>query len=126
MKISIGKEYEVVESATVITHDDKDVSFKIDELTIRFIFKVDKSNEETSLSSEIVDNKTLNLILTNYNNPLGQGLIRPVELGSIDGKRFLISFMIYGLNDTGAKTIHVTFLSGNKIPKNNEQEETKQ
>lgn len=125
MRIRLGQEYDVIESATVITHDDKDVSFKIDELTIRFIFKVDKSNEDTSLSSEIVDNKTLNLILTNYNNPLGQGLLRPVELGSYNGDRLLISFMIYSLNDTGAKTIHVTFLSRKKLP-NNEQKEPKQ
>lgn len=111
-KIAINDEYEVLQSGTIISHDNKAVCFSIDKLKFRMSFLDDPEHKgehpiEVKLNK---DNTCLDIILTNYDNILGQGVVRPIEVGLLNNKKLFVQFIITTLNETGTRVIHYTFL----------------
>lgn len=112
MKISINDEYEVLHSGTVISHDNKAVCFSIDKLKFRMLFKEDPDDKDNnSIELKLDKDKTcLDILLTNYDNILGQGVVRPIEVGFYNNKRLSVQFIVTSMNKTGTRVIHYTWL----------------
>ncbi len=68
-------------------------------INIEFKFHYDVSNEiKTSMQSS--ENGKVVFDLTNYTNPMGTGITKPVEIGALNDKKIYIIFYAYRLNRT--------------------------
>ena len=93
----------VIDSGTVFTFGDSpidiklhDVAVKGDSFILRFLFSHDESNL-TPRYEEVPcdDTKCYQLRLINYNNPLGTGVLEPLEFASNKkGPRLFVVFML--------------------------------
>ncbi|MBQ6050135.1 MAG: hypothetical protein IJL35_06010 [Bacteroidaceae bacterium] len=111
MKIEVD-EYEVLYSGTVITHDNKNVIFELKPLKFRLVFKTDTTVKDSPINLNLhKEDSCLDIVLTNYNNPLGQGLVRPINVATLNSKVLLLQLIVHSLNDSGAKIIHYVWLT---------------
>ncbi len=108
-------EYDVLYNGTVITHENRDVLFEIQPLKFRLVFKFDNTTKESPINLKLSeDSSCLDIVLTNYDSPIGQGLVRPIKVATLNNKELFLQLMVYSLNDSGAKIIHYTWLTKEK------------
>lgn len=70
----------------------------------------DEGGSTPQLESEVAENnKLMKLILKNFNNEIGSGTIRPLEIGTYGGQRLFIGFRMETLEGGEQRTIHYTF-----------------
>jgi hypothetical protein len=100
--------YDVLAGGTVITADGKNLEFQIDNL--RFVFSFLSDNGATRMEPGPVSSSALTLLLFNFNNSIGSGTTEPIEIGTVRGRKLLLSFMVYSMNPDSTKTVHYTFL----------------
>lgn len=111
MKISVG-EYEVYDSGSVLSHGDKDILFEIKNLKVRIKFANDLENANYDAKISLIENNTcLLLTLVNFNNSLGTGLTNPVEIGTINGSRLYLQFVVYRLGESDTRMFSYTWLT---------------
>lgn len=85
---------------------------------LRFLlnFKNDDEKKEPVLGFEPIDDHTVRIQLTNWNNSLGMTLTEPQRIGSYNGHELLLAFAITKI---GAKTetrhITLTFYGGEVV-----------
>lgn len=101
---------DVVVAGTVITADNKNLEFQLSDLKIALSFSSDGSDPRFGTPSAV--GSTLNLPLFNFNNPLGSGTTVPIEIGTLHGRKLLLTFTIYALSPESVKTVHYTFMLG--------------
>ena len=122
MNIKIGK-YDVHSSGTVIGLTDEPISFDIENLTFEFNFKNNTEDKEQKVTTKIdTDGKKLILTFYNFNNTLGTGNITPLKVADINSREFFLSYRIYALTDKSGKTLHYTWLLGDSIKKDNDEQ----
>ena len=113
--IGIG-EFEVIKSGVVITHLDKGIQFHINGLTFDISFKKDNTTDKSLIKAEVAsnDSKCLLLSLINYDNTLGQGLVKPAEVGTLNNRILYLHFMVSKLGDTETRIFEYTWLVKDK------------
>lgn len=79
------------------------LKIKIQDLEIEFEFIDDKTNE-TEEERRIIGKKLL-LILKNFNNSLGTGVIEPSEFGFLDKKKIYLSYWVVTPNTADGKRL---------------------
>ncbi len=108
MKILTANNYEVFESGTVISFRDEPVTFELAaDLKIRFVFRGDQDSPETSFNA--INPNELEIIFSNFNNPLGAGNTEPIQLGTLNNKALYLSYRILALVGAQGKTIHYSW-----------------
>jgi hypothetical protein len=113
MKIKVGK-YEVLESGTIVGNENESIDFAIAEdigFTIRIVFTTDSELTEPHINAENYDKVGAKLTFINFDNSIGIGNIVPVQIGTLNGKEFLLNYRVYSL-DKGGKILHYTWLLG--------------
>ncbi len=96
----------------------------IEDLTFELIFKDDSQTSEMKVEAKTFDNKKgITLTFTNFNNNLGTGNVKPLQLGFLNNKTLFFNYRIYargGVPDKekSGKTIHYTWLTKEKEVKN--------
>lgn len=109
----VGKLF-VQYSAFIILHDKNeealidyiaDNGFEV-KLGIKFTHRQDTTDQK--LESYNVDGRTY-IILQNFNNPLGTGIVEPIQVAVIGGRKLYILFWTYDLGNT-SKKIEYEFL----------------
>lgn len=111
MKICVG-EYEVYDSGSVLSHGDKEILFEIKNLKIKIKFVSDSENANYDVKISLIDNNAcLLLTLVNFNNSLGTGLTNPVEIGTINGSRLYLQFVVYQLGESDTRMLSYTWLT---------------
>lgn len=103
---------DVVVCGTVITADNKSLEFKIADLQIVLLFSSDGGQPRFGLTSAV--GSTLQLPLFNFDNSLGSGTKVPIEIGTLGGRKLLLSFAIYAFSPESVKTVHYTFMVGDQ------------
>lgn len=103
IKTFVG-DLEVIENGIVHANNDQPLRLIIDELEMTFHFNSDPENKQLSTISKVVD-KNLIWELTNYTNPLGSGVISPLELGSLNNRKLYASFFVWTPNEYDGKRI---------------------
>jgi len=78
----------------IVHLDSNEVTFKVRNLIFVFKFVVDK-NESRFETEADAENNQLTFKLYNFNNSLGQGLLTPLQLGTLSGKKLFISFFVH-------------------------------
>jgi hypothetical protein len=89
---------EIIGNGTVHSNEEQPLLLEIDTLEMGFIFVRDEKNKETRTESAVVGSRW-NWELTNYVNSLGQGIISPVEIGTLKARRLFVSFYIWTPNE---------------------------
>ncbi len=103
----------IIASGTAISYNGQpiEISFPTsanDSITIVFKFDKDDSGKP-SLKAIAPNSKKLELTLFNFNNSLGQGNTKPLEIAETDHKKIFLNFRVYSLDETSSKTLHFTF-----------------
>jgi hypothetical protein len=101
---------DVVVCGTVITADNKNLEFQIADLRVALSFFTDGGEPRLGLSSVV--GTTLHLPLFNFNSSLGSGTNAPIEIGTLNGRKLLLSFAVYAFSPESVKTVHYTFMVG--------------
>ncbi len=103
---------EVLRSETVHVSPERKLKINVNDLSLVFSFSTDSSVKETKISTS-VDNKTLNLNLINFKNPLGEGLLAPAEVGTLNRRKLYLSFFVWTPNhDAGLRIINYVLYIG--------------
>ncbi|MCP1464412.1 DUF6864 domain-containing function [Pseudomonas sp. S3E17] len=104
--------YEVVATGEVHALNSP-IDFHITGLKLRFSFENIKDGTTARFASENVDG-VLNIKLINFNNTLGEGVLSPLPIASIDGRDIAVTFYVHSMeNDLGtARRFTYCFLLG--------------
>lgn len=92
--VTIG-DLEVVESGMVHISQNQSLSIKLAGLKFTFNFKKDESDSTQHVKYAADNPKELVVDLINFNNALGSGLLKPLELGTLAGRRLLLTFFVW-------------------------------
>lgn len=103
---------DVLVSGTVLTADSNNLEFQLAHLRIVLAFYSDGTATRMEAKSDQGSNLTLSLY--NFNNSIGSGTTSPIEIGSFSGRKLHLAFMVYALSDSSSKTVHYTFMLGDK------------
>lgn len=106
---------EIVGNGTAPCSIESNLKLVFDDLQFEFEFINNKDVNNHSIDSRVVEKKII-FLLTNFNNSLGTGLIRPLEIGHHNGRRLYISFWVVTPNPSeGLRIINWTILKGGNI-----------
>lgn len=114
-KIKIG-EYDVISSGEILTHDNHDISFDFESIMFTFSFVCDENKEKSKLNAHVDENNKnhLHIELINFDNSLGRGLINPIEVGELEGKKLYIQFIVSNLETKSTRIFEYTWLTNKK------------
>ncbi|HIF9174799.1 TPA: DUF6864 domain-containing function [Photobacterium damselae] len=93
----IVNDRKLIESKQVLLSANDDISIGIEDMTLKFVFEND-NNEKGSSYRGNVEGNTFTMSLINFKNSLGEGVLTPLEIGQLNGKRLLISFYVTTLS----------------------------
>jgi hypothetical protein len=97
IKITTGN-LEVIGNGNIHIAFDRIFTIHIkDKVQVEFIFVENKEQSEDSIEANVVNDK-LTLTLINYSNPLGMGVLEPMEIGILENKKLFLSFFIWHPN----------------------------
>lgn len=94
---------ELVKSGMVHITENSELKITIDNLTLLFAFENDDSKQP--VEKNLIDNSTLRICCNNFKNSLGEGIISPIEIGSLGGKKLYVSFFVWTPNISQGKRI---------------------
>lgn len=100
---------DVLASGTVLTGDSRNLEFKLAHLGVILQFHNDGTETKMEATSDATSS-ILTLNLYNFNNSIGTGTTAPLEIGSFNGRKLMLSFMVYSLSPDSIKTVHYTFM----------------
>lgn len=71
-------------------------------------FPLPGMRELSKVKYEVLDSHTLRITFRNINAPTGYGTLKPVQIGTIEGKPVHLHYRIYDLGETSDKMLHYT------------------
>ena len=117
MKIQTG-EKELLESETFLTIGLGETVITVGDEpkeALKFIFDFVKG-EKQNIAWNAVDNKSLKLTLTNWDNPLGTTLTAPVEVGTFNNRQLFILFYVKKAGEDGQlREVTVSLYLGEEV-----------
>ncbi|MFC0877847.1 DUF6864 domain-containing function [Saccharicrinis sp. FJH2] len=80
-------------------------------------FKNDSSNPEKfqKTAKKIEGKNAINIVFTNYNNPLGTYTAQPWQIGHAFNRELFFCFVIYGFDNSNVKKIDYSFYLGKEV-----------
>ncbi|HCA5151335.1 DUF6864 domain-containing function [Acinetobacter baumannii] len=106
----------VLTSGLVFSIGGEEIYISIDDVKVKFEFIEEDDKVKPSIKYNIseVNNKELVVSLINFNNTLGQGIIKPLNFLYTEHFNLYISFYVYTLNDKKSnRQISYTIYYGN-------------
>ena len=107
-------EKEILEAATVHLGPNDSLTIDIEGMTLNFIFDINL-NEKSATYTGKVDGKALTITLTNFNNPLGEGSLSPIEVGFYQKRKLYVSFFVSTLSNKERRFEYNLFLGGKHV-----------
>jgi hypothetical protein len=93
-------EYLVFKSETLHLPDLKTgVKINISELTLEFVFEGDDNADKPIISHTQPSDLHIKLVLKNFNNPLGTGILEPTKFGTLRNKEVYFTFVTHLIGD---------------------------
>ncbi|MDV5167505.1 DUF6864 domain-containing function [Photobacterium rosenbergii] len=86
-----------------------DVSFKVGDLDIRFIFQNDKGEGRYEGK---VENGILTINLFNFSSAIGEGNPVPLSIATIKGRELFVTYYVNTFNNGPLREFHYTFMLG--------------
>ncbi|MDX2360372.1 MAG: hypothetical protein QNK23_06175 [Crocinitomicaceae bacterium] len=109
VKISTGN-YEIIDSGTIVANSGESIVFEVSSLTFIFEFRSDPNKPKSNISKEVDGDKSLKIILTNFNNSLGTRNTDPLSIGTVNNRQLFINFNVYFNSESVGPTFHYSFL----------------
>ncbi|EOQ38332.1 DUF6864 domain-containing function [Butyricicoccus pullicaecorum] len=112
LKLSSGN-HTILDSGTVIAYNNaSEISFdvKMDDtfgFTVILSF-VEAENKLQKLETSVVEN-IITFTCTNFNNPIGTGLPKAMELATFNDKKVYFNFWVFELGQQSLKQVSYTF-----------------
>lgn len=116
-KIKVG-DLTLLESGSVITPADANVSFSILDLEYVFSF-VNDDSAKPQIKQKSNTGKRMEIELVNFNDIVGVGNINPLPMGQINGQDLFIMFRVSKLQE-GGKTMHYSWYLKELVKTGNE------
>ena len=119
MKIlKYSSNYEIIDFGSLMTYDNSsEVKIKIEcdnGFAFNLIFNFDSSDsKEHNLKLRIDKDNTIVFLCTNFDNTLGTGTSKPIELATVDNKKVYINFWVYSLGQKAMRKIDYTIYKEN-------------
>ena len=95
--------YELIDSRSVILFDSE-IPIQIEEvfnskfkIILRFISQKDDAGIHNIQVNVDIQNNIIEYKCMNFDNPLGTGTNKPIEIGTISGKKVYVHFWLYAL-----------------------------
>lgn len=80
-----------------------------DNATINIIFNFhNEEGEKIKTSMNSPENGKVVFNLINYSNPLGTGISKPINIGTVNGKQIYIIFYVYRLTNDGLPILDIS------------------
>lgn len=104
---------EVIDSGFVTSFTGEPINIILDAttdtpFTISFVFLKDNEIKGSFYNAEAPNQREVVFRLTNFTDPLGTGIIKPIEIANnAEGKKIYISFFAYTVGES-APTLHYT------------------
>lgn len=113
IKTTVG-DLEVIKDAMVHLSDNNKLKIQIETIEMEFEFLNNSANKEPNFSREVIDNKWI-WKLTNFENPLGTGILIPIEIGTLKGNKFYASFYVWTPDSKNSRKIinYVLYIKSN-------------
>lgn len=86
-------ELEVIGNGIAPSSIESKLKLVYDDLQFEFDFINNKEINSHNIELKIIEKKMV-FVLTNFNNSLGTGIIKPLEIGHHNGRRLYISFWV--------------------------------
>ncbi|EJG0913753.1 DUF6864 domain-containing function [Vibrio parahaemolyticus] len=96
-------------SSGIVHLTTPELTFKIDNLTLKFEFKEDDKGGR--YEGKVEDN-ILKMTLFNFKNSLGEGNPDPIPIASVKGKQLYITYYVNSFNGGEMREFHYTFMLG--------------
>jgi hypothetical protein len=108
-RISTGNR-KVIHSGVFITWGSDPTVMEIaGGLKLIFAFANDKENPgKQFVTGDVLDDHTLRLTMTNFNNILGTGTSEPVRIGETNGKDIHLAYRVHAIGGAEDKTVQYT------------------
>lgn len=106
---------DLIFSSTIIPFEKENPKFSVDvdNLTLNFSFKKDKSAKEREIKSDVSEH-SLNIQLINFENPLGTVLTDPWEIGTLTNRILFLSFAVYSIGENH-KVVTINLYLGDNV-----------
>ncbi|MCD9510162.1 DUF6864 domain-containing function [Photobacterium phosphoreum] len=104
---------ELIDSKQVLLSANDDITVSIEGMTLRFVFENDNNVNGSSYRGNVEGN-TFTMSLINFKSSLGEGVLTPLEIGQLNGKRLLISFYVTTMS-TQERRFEYNLFSGDKV-----------
>ncbi|MGE6376588.1 DUF6864 domain-containing function [Peribacillus muralis] len=102
----------VLMSGLVIQFNGQPIEMNLDLPDFPLTLELDFANQENStaqsINAQTKGESTLSLMFYNFNNPLGSGSGKPVQLGTYQNKFIYLNFRVFSISNTSDKTLHYT------------------
>lgn len=111
IKTFIGN-LELLKSEIIHVSGTNKLKIEVDNLILIFEFEKNDS-KQPEIKKELINEQTLKVSCTNFKNPLGEGVLSPIELGTLGGKKLFLSFFVWTPNiDKDAKIFNYCLYLG--------------
>ena len=114
----MSKEKKILDSGSIITFDSTaDISFDVqfdNNFSFKLIFKFenDANNKSHSLNFNLLDN-TITFSCVNFNNVLGTGTKKPLEIATVENKKVFITFWVTAMGLESLKRLDYSIYQEN-------------
>jgi len=109
---SSGKD--IISTGSIHSFTSDNLEITLLGLTFIFEFLTDKEGKQR-LEKESLSTKVLKLKIFNFNNPLGTGTTKPIEMGTINNRKLYLAFTVYALDKDSLKLFQYTFFMGENV-----------
>ena len=114
MEIQVGG-FDVLSAGCIMSIDGQDIVFTLSaEMKARIRFLSSQESKQ-SVKAKIGESNELQIELTNFNNPLGTELAKPVEVGTYNGKKLLLHLRIQGMSKSKNRVVFYTWLLNDNV-----------
>ncbi len=112
---------DLISGGVFLSEDKKDITITLKaphETAIDLIFKFkndDKDKNQPRKEAKVLNDTTLEIEFTNYNNILGSFNKELWEIGTLANRKLFLAYIIYGFKDSMLKKINYSFYLGEEV-----------
>ena len=103
----------ILDSGSAITFNstaELSLSCKMDDdFGFTLVINFESNGDKQRSLKQSVDGNTIQLTCINFDNSLGTGTTKPIELATYNGKKIYINFFVYALGEKSLRKIVYTF-----------------
>lgn len=111
----ISSNHIILDTGSAITFDSTaELSFSCkmdDTFSFLLVLQFESNSDGQHVLKKNISGNTITLTCTNFDNPLGTGTTKPVELATFNGKKIFFNFFVYALGDKTLRKIVYSFYS---------------